>query len=148
MSVVAAERFEHRRGYSFERSVVNADLSYWGFWKGLQYAAEGYSPTSTLAQIFSGRSDDRGHRILCLDMKPRAWEINGRIYRYLPMAEIEALTARYCLPVRQDGQPYRATELAGFLRVAPEDYLHRLAQGRASYRSIIFSDLAVTDSAC
>lgn len=148
MSVAVAERYERRRGYSFEQSVVNADLSYWGFWKGLQYAAEGYSPTSTLAQIFSGRSDNPGHRILCLDMKPRAWEINGRIYRYLPMDEIEALTARYCLPVRSDGQPYRATELAGFLRIDPEDYLQRLANGRASYRALIFTDLALTSEAC
>jgi hypothetical protein len=133
---------------SFEDSVVNADLSYWGFWKGLQYAAEGYSPANTLAQIFSGRSDNPGHRILCLDMKPRAWQINGRIYRYLPMEEIEALTARYCLPVKPEGHPYRATELAELLCIAPEDYLHRLAQGRASYRSLIFTDLALTREAC
>lgn len=129
-----------RSSRTFEDSVVDSDLSYWGFWKGLQYAAEGYSPASTLAQIFSGRSDNFGHRILCLDMKPRAWSINGRIYNYLPMEEIEALIARYCLPVRPDGHPYRATELAGFLEITPEDYLHRLGNGRASYRALIFSE--------
>ena len=137
-----------RHSRTFEDSVVNADLSYWGFWKGLQYAAEGYSPMNTLAQIFSGRSDNPGHRVLCLDMKPRAWAINGRIYNFLPMEEIEALTARYCLPVRPDGHPYRATELAGFLGVTPEDYLMRLGNGRASYRALIFTDLALTREAC
>lgn len=147
MSAAVRER-RGRGGYSFEQSVVNADLSYWGFWKGLQYAADGYSPENTLAQIFSGRSDNPGHRVLCLDMKPRAWAINGRLYRYLPMALIEALTARYCLPVKPDGQPYRATELAEFLGIKPEDYINRLARGRALYRSLIFSDLALTDEAC
>jgi len=140
---------ERRGGYGFEQSVVNGDLSYWGFWKGLQYAAEGYSPMNTLAQILSGRCDNPGHRILCLDMKPRAWEVNGRIYRHLPMFQIEALTARYCLPVKKiDGQPYRATELADLLGISPEDYLDRLALGKASYRAIIFSDLALTPAAC
>ena len=95
---------------TFEDSVVNGDLSYWGFWKGLQYAAEGYSPENTLAQIFSGRAENPGHRVLCLDMKPRAWQINGRIYRHLPMWQIAALTARFCLPAR-DSQPYRAKSL-------------------------------------
>jgi hypothetical protein len=140
---VAAVRRKHEerwRYHSFEQSVVNGDLSYWGFWKGLQYAADGYSPENTLAQIFSGRADNPGHRILCLDMKPRAWQINGRIYVHLPMAQIEAITARYCLPVRPDGQPYRATELAGFLGIAPEDYLDRLARGRASYKAVIFEE--------
>jgi hypothetical protein len=133
---------------TFEDSVVNGDLSYWGFWKGLQYAAEGYSPTSTLAQILSGRSDNPGHRVLCLDMKPRAWQINGRLYTHLPMNQIGALTARYCLPVRPDGQPYRATELAEFLEVEPVAYLDCLARGRAAYKALIFSDLALTREAC
>lgn len=133
---------------TFEDSVVNGDLSYWGFWKGLQYAAEGYSPVNTLSQIMSGRSDNPGHRVLCLDMKPRAWQINGRIYGRLPRWQIAALTARFCLPVRADGQPYRATELAGFLEVDPQTYLDDLAQGRAAYKAIIFTDLALARAAC
>ena len=61
---------------SFEDSVVYDDLRYWGYYKGRQCAADGYSPENTIAHILSGQSGVVGHRVLVLDMTPRAWQIS------------------------------------------------------------------------
>ena len=122
---------------SFEQQVAHSDLNYWGFWKGLQLAADGASPINTLAQIMSGRCENPGHRVLCLDMKPRAWQINARVFS-LPGDLIAALVARYCLPCKPDGHPYRPYELAPLLGVSPRVYRDRLERGRIKYREMIY----------
>lgn len=135
---------------SFEDSVVHSDLRRWGFWCGLQYAAEGYSPTNTLDQIFAGRSGNPGHRILVIDPPARTkfWEINARILM-LRRELYEALVAYYCLPCKADGEPYRASEIGGFLGIKPELYLDRLRRGRRGYRSMVFPlDLVLSRATC
>jgi len=126
-------------GRSLEDSVVNSELSRWGFWCGLQYAAEGYSPTNTLSQIFCGRSGRPGHKILCIDPPERTkfWQINARILM-LRRELYEALVARYCLPMKATGHPYYPSELAEFLGIDPHVYAHRLALARRAYKGILF----------
>jgi hypothetical protein len=126
------------RHYTFEDSAAVSDLKYWGYHKGKQCAADGYSPENTLAQLLSGRSDFGGHRILCLDMPIKAWEINFRVME-LPTDYIAVLTARYCLPVKaENGQPYEAHELAHVLGIAVTTYKYRLTQAKRYYRRLMF----------
>jgi hypothetical protein len=134
---------------SLEDSVVNSELSRWGFWCGLQYAADGYSPTSTLSQIFCGRSERPGHRILVIDPPERSkfWQINARILM-LRRELYEVLVARYCLPVKSTGHPYYPSELATFLGITAHVYAERLALARRTYQGILFPDLVLINAAC
>ncbi len=135
------------RGRSHEDSVVEWDLRRWGFWAGVQYAAEGYPPQNTLAQIFSGRTDNPGHRIVCVDPPERFWEINRNVL-LLRRELYEVLVARYALPMKSTGHPYYVSELSEYMRIKPETFLDRLAKAKRGYKSIIFSDLALTAAAC
>ena len=121
-----------------EQSAVEWELRTWGYHLGVQFAAEGYSPTNTIAQIMSGRGSKVGHKILCRDPPEKFWEFNRNVLR-LKREFYEVLVARYAVPCRYDtGEPYRATELAAFLGICPEIYLDRLNKARAAYRSLIF----------
>ena len=123
---------------SFEDSVVYDDLRYWGYYKGRQCAADGYSPENTIAHILSGQSGVVGHRVLVLDMTPRAWQINGRVMQQ-PTDNIAVLIGRFCLPVKADtGQPYEAREIADVLRIDLRTYWERLRRARDAYRSSLF----------
>jgi hypothetical protein len=125
-----------------EQSAVEWELKTWGYHLGVQFAAEGYSPSNTIAQILSGRGSRVGHKILCRDPPARFWEYNRNVLR-LKRELYEVLVARYAVPCRYDtGEPYRATELAGFLGVTPEVYLDRLGKARAGYRRLIFPEPA------
>jgi hypothetical protein len=125
------------RHYTFEDSAVVSDLKYWGYFKGRQCAADGYPPESTLRELLSGRTDDTGHRILCLDMTPKAWQINARVMT-LPTDYIAALIGRFCLPIRSDGHPYEASQIAEALGVGIWTYKHRLTAAKKLYREKIF----------
>lgn len=126
-----------RRRRTFEDSAAHSDLSMWGFWKGLQLAADGYSPMNTLTHILSGRGEKPGHKILCLDMKPRAWEVNARVFS-LERELIDVLVARYCLPVNPNGQPYRTTDIAPYLGITSSLFDERLNRARERYKALIF----------
>jgi hypothetical protein len=127
---------------SHEDSVVEYELRRWGYWAGIQYAAEGYAPMNTLSQILSGRSERPGHRILCIDppTRTRFWEINARVLM-LKRELYEVLVARYCLPMKQDGQPYRTTEVAPFLGISPPLFADRLMRARLGYKRMIFPEI-------
>ena len=126
------------RHYTFEDSATVSDLKYWGYHKGKQCAADGYSPVNTLDQLMSGRGDCGGHRVLCLDMPPEAWRINARVME-LPTDYIAVLLARFCLPVKaHNGQPYDAHELAVILGVSVTTYKFRLTQAKRYYRRLLF----------
>lgn len=135
---------------SFEESVVYSDLRYWGYYKGRQCAADGYPPQNTIATILGAggsRGGIAGHRVLVLDMTPRAWEINARVFS-LPTDYVAVLVGRFCLPVHLDGpkagQPYEASEIASALRIDVRVYWDRLRDAKDSYRRILFgSPLAV-----
>ena len=130
-----------RRGRTHEDSVVESDLRRWGLWLGIQYAADGYPPTSTLEHIFSGRGDNPGHRILCVDPPARFWEINRNVLM-LRRELYEALVAKYALPCRPGtAEHYYTSELAGFLRIEPELFLDRLIAGKRGYRRMIFPEM-------
>lgn len=133
------------KGRSFEDSVVESDFRRWGFWTGVQYAAEGYSPTSTLSQILSGRSDRPGHRILCVDPpeKSRFWEINRRV-RKLDRELFEVLVARYALPCRPDGQPYRSSEVAPLIGISGTLFAMRLSAARVHYKRLIYPEIVAS----
>ena len=126
------------RRYRFEDSVVVSDLKYWGYRKGKQRAADGSAATNTIDQIMSGRGGKVGHKVLCLDMPQRAWEINRRVFE-LPTDYISVLIARYCLPVKlHNGQPYESWELAELLDVELRTYQYRLTQARKCYKRLLF----------
>lgn len=137
-----------RHGRSYEDSVVESDLKRWGFWLGIQYAADGYPPSSTIEHIFSGRGDNPGHRVLCIDPPERFWDINRRVL-FLRREFYEALVARYALPCKPTGIPYYPSELAGLLRVKPHTYVDRLASGRRGYRRLVFQEnLVLSEAVC
>lgn len=127
---------------------MQEDLRYWGYHKGKQCAADGYRPESTIRELLSGRTELSGHRILCLDMPPRAWEINFRVFS-LPGDLVSALIGRYCLPVRPDGLPYRADQVAKSLHVPVRIYRWWLTEARRRYRAMLFgaslSDIAMSN---
>lgn len=126
------------RKYTFEDSAVAGDLRYWGWWKGIQCAADGYAPESTIKKLLSGRGTAGSrHRVLCKDMPARAWEINGRVM-CLPGALRLALFARYCLPVKGNGHPYNEHELATILNVSVRMYRALLVCAKARYKAMIF----------
>lgn len=131
---------------TFEDSAVHSDLSYWGYWKGLQLASEGYSPINTLTQILSGRADRPSHKILCFDMKPRAWEINTKIMA-MNRELYEVLVGRYCLPVDPNGQPYSVATVAPLLGISRELFQTRLDRAREQYKSMIFPQVLIRHSA-
>lgn len=128
------------RRYTFEDSAVNSDLGYWGFWAGIQYAADGYPPASTIENIMSGRGDRPSHRVLCVDPKPRFWEINSRIMR-LRREFYEVLVARYALPCKSSGQPYTAREVAPLLGITSGEFAERLRLARLGYKRILFAEV-------
>ena len=127
------------RSRTYEDNVVHAELSFWGYHKGKQHAAEGYAPANTLAQLLSGRTDNPGHRILCLDMPARAGLINSVVMR-LPTDYVAVLTARYCLPVEPStGRPYEVSFLSELLGISTSVYRFRLHRAKVAYRQKIFS---------
>jgi hypothetical protein len=129
-----------RPRHSFEDSVVADDLRYWGYYKGRQYAADGSSPENTIANIMSGAGSIPGHKVLVVDMTPRAWQINARVFR-LPTDYVSVLVGRYCLPVKhKDGQPYSAEEVAEVLKIGMRIYWGRLSSARSAYRRTIFAE--------
>ena len=143
MSAVVDEA-KRRRGrpkLSYEQNVATSELKYWGYHKGKQYAADGWSPINTLAQLLSGRTNRPGHRILVLEMPPEAWRINASVMR-LPTDYIAVLVSRYCLPVEPTtGRPYDAPYLAGLLGIDAQTYRNRLAKAREAYGRLIFGEV-------
>ena len=140
MAAVIQERKPRGRPrLTYEQSVINSELKFWGYHKGKQYAADGWSPNNTLAQLLSGRSDRVGHRILVLEMPPDAWRINAAVMR-LPTDYIAALVSRYCLPVvPETGRPYEPAFLAGLLGIDLGTYRDRLVRAKIAYGSLIFT---------
>ena len=126
-----------RAKWDMERSAVEGDFKYWGYYKGRQCAADGYPAGATIKEIMAGSVPRPGHRILVKDMTPRAWDINGRIMQ-LPSEQIEALIGRYCLPVKANGTRYEADEIATAIGVSVRTYHRRLTDARVQYRRILF----------
>lgn len=142
MSAVMVEHTERRRGrprMSYEQNVATSELKFWGYHKGKQYAADGWPPENTLAQLLSGRTNRPGHRVLVLEMPPDAWRINAAVMR-LPTDYVAVLVSRYCLPVESStGRPYEPVFLAGLLGIDVQTYRERLAKAREAYGRLIFS---------
>lgn len=131
---------------SYEQSVVSSELKYWGFHKGKQFAADGWPPESTIAQLLSGRSDRAGHKILVLEMPADAWQINATIMR-LPTDYIAVLVSRYCLPVEPtSGRLYEQAYLAGLLGIDLPTYRARLSLARDAYAGLIFTPMQMHNS--
>lgn len=122
------------RKYTFEDSAVIADLRFWGYYKGRQYAADGYSPESTLVALLSGVGHRPQHRVLIPDMPHRAWEINGRIMAFHERL-IEPLVGRYCLPRYSEADDGEIAEALGY---SVRTFYRRLGEARRAYRRSVF----------
>jgi hypothetical protein len=145
-------RYSHRDKYTFEDSAVVSDLRYWGLWKGIQCAADGYSPESTIRELLSGRTEISGHRILCKEMPDRAWEIDVRV-RQIPLPFRAALFVRYCLQMKENAdksmRPYNEHELARFLDVSVRMYRALLVSAKNRYKTMLFGPpLNLLKAAC
>lgn len=126
-----------KRKYTFEDSAVVSDLKYWGYYKGRQLAADGYSIEDTLYAL-TVCDEKPEHQVLVRDMTPRAWRING-IVMALPTELMEALTGRFCLPVNPvTYQPYKPEEIAKALHIPVRTYQYRLTEGKRRYRRHVF----------
>lgn len=138
------------RKLTFEDSVVEADLSYWGRHKRGQILRDGYSPSSAIEHIASGVSTATpGHRLLVKDMPARAWRINARVMQ-LTGSQRLAVIGRYCLPVKDTGpmagQQYTQHEIARAIGVSLRQYRTTLGAARRAYRAIVFAKTVDTAS--
>jgi hypothetical protein len=129
---------------------AEADLKFWGFHVGKQYAADGY-PTAasgyadlSLKALLSGHSDlnPRAARfgLNIRDMPGDAWLINARVMQ-LRRELREVLLARYALPMDYEtGQPYRAEMLADELGLKVHTYFRRLRDARDKFARLYLAE--------
>lgn len=125
-----------RRKLSEAAARAEADLRYWGYHIGKQYAADGYPDENPLLALLSGHSDLNpvGARfgVNMIDVPADAWRIH-QIVLDLPRDLRDVLIARYCLPVDESGRPYEARVLAEALRLSVRTYFRKLADARRKY---------------
>lgn len=116
---------------------VDADLKYWGYHVGKQYAADGYPSDSPLLNLLCGHSDlnpmSPRFGINVKDIPAEAWRINALVMQL--RGELRGvLVGRYCLPVDYEtGQPVRAEVIADALAMSVRTYFRRLAHARDKF---------------
>ena len=129
---------------------AEADLKYWGFSVGKQYAADGYPPETpgyanfSLKALLSGHSDmnpnAEGFGINLRDMAADAWRINARVM--LLRRELrEVLIARYCVPINYGtGNPFTHDVLAEALGLSSRTYSRRLTEARDKFARLVLAE--------
>lgn len=124
---------------------AEADLKFWGYSVGKQYAADGFSAENTLANLLSGRSDlnpfGDGFGVNVRDMPADAWRINARVMRL--RSELRCvLVARFCAPMHYEtGQPFTREELATALGMTPWVYDRRLREAREKFARLLLEEI-------
>lgn len=70
-----------------------------------------------------------GHRILCADQPSKLQKI-GIIVKRLPSQESDVLTAYYCAPLKECGNPYEKRDLAKIIGLTLTEFNRSLSRGR------------------
>lgn len=112
-----------------DKAHLNRRLTRWGYFIGLQAAADGYPPESAINRIMCGSPPRPTSKILVLDLPPDVWRIQFAV-RNLPEIYQSALIAHYALPPKDNGVMHTRRELADILRIHPETLRKRLSRGR------------------
>jgi len=123
---------------------AEADLKYWGFHAGKQFAADGYPADNPILELLCGHSDLNPlapmFGINVKDMPAEAWRINARVLR-LRWELRKVLIARYCVPVDYEtGHPLTHAVLALKLGMTPRTYSRRLTEARDKFARFVLAE--------
>lgn len=77
------------------------------------------------------------HKILCADMPPRLRRVDVAV-RHLPNWENKAITAFFCAPLKDDGNPYTKRELALLLKTSLDRFDTSLQNGKNKLEKKLF----------
>ena len=72
---------------------------------------------------------DSGHKILCPDMPPHLRKVENSV-RKLPGYERKCITAFFCAPLKDDGNPFTKRELALMLKTSKYNFDKFLQRGK------------------
>lgn len=104
-------------------------LTRWGYFIGLQAAADGYPPASTITRIMMAPAPGKpSSKILVRDLPPDVWRMHF-VIKALPEHLQEALLAHYALPPKEtpSGVIMRTgRDLANLLGISHDAYRGRL----------------------
>ncbi len=123
---------------------AEADLKFWGFHVGKQYAADGYPAENPILNLLCGHSDLNPLALMfgigVKDIPADAWRINARVMQL--RGELRGvLVARYALPVDYEtGQPIRAEVLAPALHMTVRTYFRRLGDARDKFARMVLAE--------
>ncbi len=117
--------------------VIESELKYWGFWHGIQLAADGHSPESTIKELMGGDKPVTKDKILVIDPPKRWWPIHRTILS-LTYDHRKVLIAQYCVPPQDDGRMRTMSELATILKWSRREYLNHLWSAKRAYKLKVF----------
>jgi hypothetical protein len=80
---------------------------------------------------------DSGSKILCPDMPPHLRKIEVAV-KTLPGYERKCVTAFYCSPLKDDGNPFTKRELALLLKTSKYNFDRYLSRGRQRLDKLLF----------
>jgi len=124
---------------------AEADLKYWGYSVGKQYAADGYPASNPLLELLCGHSDLNPlapmFGINVRDISAEAWRINALVMQ-LRGEYRGVLIARYALPMHfETGQPIPAETIAPALHMTVRTYFRRLRDAREKFARLKLAEL-------
>ena len=77
------------------------------------------------------------HKILCPDMPPRLRQVDVAV-RGLGGWEHKCITAYFCAPLKDDGQPYTKRELALLLKTSLDSFDNHIQSGKKKLAKRLF----------
>jgi len=124
---------------------AEADLKYWGFHAGKQFAADGYPADNPILELLCGHSDLNPlaamFGINVGDIPAEAWRINAMVMQ-LRFEHRGVLIARYALPMDYEtGQPIRPEIIAPALNMTVRTYFRRLRDAREKFARLKLGQL-------
>jgi hypothetical protein len=129
---------------------AEADLKYWGYSVGKQYAADGYPAENPILNLLCGHSDLNPlapmFGINVKDIPADAWRINARVMKLRGELR-KVLVARYCVPVDYEtGRPYTHDVLAEHLGMTARTYGRRLMEARDKFARLVLAERALAEA--
>lgn len=129
---------------------AEADLKYWGYHIGKQFAADGYPEDNPLLALLCGHSDVNPlaprFGLNVKDIPAEAWRINAIVMQLAAFLRA-TLIARYCLPVDYDtGQLIAPAVIADVMLISEREYFRRLSIARDRFFSLSVGETRVLGS--